>query len=184
MSRAHEIFRPSERLDATSEKPLTAKATKGSRRTRKERQVIRDLLGEAIEEIAVVRDRLLEGLHNVGAGQLLRWGHVFQIELQRFLQHMALRLAVALGGSDELFVELGVDFRGELLGCGWHRQSASLSILAHFMGKSRYILICQYGYITVCRVEGQKPHFWQETREMGQPNFYSSQMRATRFGSG
>ncbi len=42
-----------------------------------------------------------------------------QVELQRFLQNVSLRLAVALGDGDELFAEFGVDFGSELLR-GWH----------------------------------------------------------------
>jgi len=83
-----------------------------------DRQVIRHLLGETLEQVTVAGHRLLEGIHHLGADQVLRWDHIFQVELQRFLQNVPLRLAVTLGERDELFVELGIDLGCELLrGC-------------------------------------------------------------------
>src|ERR1700688_743536 len=78
------------------------------------------LLGKTVKQVAVGGNRLFEGIHNLATDQVLRRNHVLQVELQSFFQHVPLRLAVTFGDGDELFVELGVDFGGELLGRGWH----------------------------------------------------------------
>ena len=85
------------------------------------RKVIRHLLGETLQQVTVASHRLLEGIHHLGADQVLGRNHVVQVELERLLENMPLRLPIPLGHRNELIVELGVDLRSELLGLrGWH----------------------------------------------------------------
>jgi hypothetical protein len=95
----------------------------------KSRTLVRHLLGETIKQVTVSGHRLLEGIHHLRTDQVLGRNHVVQVELQRLLQNVPLRLAVAFGNRDELFVELGVDFGCELLGCPWQRKLRVDSIL-------------------------------------------------------
>jgi len=76
------------------------------------REVIRHLLGKSLQQVTVAGNRLLERIHHLWADQVLGWNHVVQVEAERLLQHMPLRLPIPLGYSYELVVELGVD-----LGC-------------------------------------------------------------------
>jgi hypothetical protein len=85
------------------------------------RKVIRHFLGETLQQVTVASHRLLEGIHHLGADQVLGRNHVVQVERKRLLENMPLRLPILLGNRNELIVELGVDLRSELLGHrGWH----------------------------------------------------------------
>jgi hypothetical protein len=85
------------------------------------RKVIRHLLCEALQQVTVASNRLLEGIHNFGADQVLGRNHVVEVERKRLLENMPLRLPILFGNRNELIVELGVDLRSELLGHrGWH----------------------------------------------------------------
>jgi hypothetical protein len=85
------------------------------------RKVNRHLLGETLQQVTIASNRLLEGVHPLGADQMLRRNHVVQIEPERLFENMPLRLPILLGNRNELIVKLGVDLRGELLGHrSWH----------------------------------------------------------------
>jgi hypothetical protein len=93
------------------------------------RQVIGHLLGETLQQVSVASNRLLEGIHHLGADQVLGRNHVLQVEPERLLENMPLRLPIPLGNRNELIVELGVDLRSELLGLGGgHGSSSSCSL--------------------------------------------------------
>ena len=83
------------------------------------REVIRHLLGETLQQVTVASHRLFEGIHHLGANQVLGWNHIVQIKLERLLENMPLGLPILLGNRNELIVELGVDLRRELLGRRW-----------------------------------------------------------------
>jgi hypothetical protein len=85
------------------------------------RKVIRHLLGETLQQVTIASNRLLEGVHHLGADQMLRRNHDVQIEPERLFENMPLRLPILLGNRNELIVKPGVDLRSELLGHrGWH----------------------------------------------------------------
>ena len=77
---------------------------------------IRHLLGKTLQQVTVASHRLLDGIHHLGAGQVLGRNHVVQVERERLLENMPLGLPMFLGNCDELIVKLGVDLRSELLG--------------------------------------------------------------------
>jgi hypothetical protein len=83
------------------------------------RKVIRHLLGEKLQQITIASNRPVEGIHHLGADQVLERNHIVQIELESLLENMPLRLPISFRNRNELIVELGVDLRSELLG-GWH----------------------------------------------------------------
>jgi hypothetical protein len=90
------------------------------------REVIRHLLGETLQQVTVASNRLLEGIHHLGADQVLGWNHVVQVKRERLLENMPLRLPILLGNRNEFIVELGVDLRSELLRHpGWHGPTTS-----------------------------------------------------------
>jgi hypothetical protein len=84
------------------------------------REVLPHLLGETLQQITVAGHRLLEGIHNRGANQMLGRNHIVQVELKRLFENMPLGLPILPRNRNELIVELGVDLRRELLGRGWH----------------------------------------------------------------
>ena len=85
------------------------------------RKVIRHLFGETLQQVTVASNRLLEGVHHLGADQMLGRNHVVQIEPERLFENMPLRLPILLGNRNELIVKLGVDLRSKLLGYrSWH----------------------------------------------------------------
>lgn len=86
------------------------------------------LLSETLKQVAVPGHRLLEGLHHLGVGQVLRRNHVVQVELQRF----PLARAAAIGRCAwrrRRSLCRGVDLGSEFLGRGWHGKRLSTSIL-------------------------------------------------------
>jgi hypothetical protein len=80
------------------------------------RKVIRHLLGETLQQVTVASNRLLEGIHHLGADQVLGRNYVVQVEPERLLENVPLRLPILFGNRNKLIVELGVDFRSELFG--------------------------------------------------------------------
>ena len=80
------------------------------------RKIIRHLLGETLQQVTIASNRLLEGIHHLGADQVLGRNHVVQVERERLFENIPLRLPILLGNRNELIVELGVDLGSELLG--------------------------------------------------------------------
>jgi hypothetical protein len=81
------------------------------------REVIRDLLREALQQVAVACDRLLEGIHHFRTNQVLGGNHIVKVETKRLFEYVAVGLPILFGHGNELIVKLGVDFPSELLGC-------------------------------------------------------------------
>ena len=61
------------------------------------RHIVRHLFGEPLQQIMVVGHRLLEGIHYLGANQVLRRNHIVQVVSQRLFEYVPLRLPVLLG---------------------------------------------------------------------------------------
>jgi hypothetical protein len=82
---------------------------------------IRHLLGETLQQVTIASNRLLEGIHHLGADQVLGRNHVVQVEPERLFENIPLRLPILLRNRGELIVKLSVNLRSELLGDrGWH----------------------------------------------------------------
>ncbi|MGA8298758.1 MAG: hypothetical protein WB817_04705 [Terriglobales bacterium] len=75
----------------------------------RDREVIGHLLGETLQQITVTSNRLLERIHDLGANQVLGRNHVVQVEPERLLQNMPLRLPILLGNRNKFIVELRVE---------------------------------------------------------------------------
>jgi hypothetical protein len=91
-------------------------------------KVLRHLLGETLQQVTVASDRLLEGIHHLGADQVLGRNHVVQVERERLLENMPFGLPILLGNRNELVVKLGVDLRSELFrSWRWHSHAPSSS---------------------------------------------------------
>lgn len=91
------------------------------------RKIIRHLLGETLQQVTVASNGLLESIHHLGANQVLGRNHVMQVEPERLLENIPLRLPILLRNRNELIVKLGVDLGSELLGGrGWHGLPPSL----------------------------------------------------------
>jgi hypothetical protein len=72
----------------------------------RDRKVIRHLLGETLQQVTVASNRLLEGIHHLGADQVLGRNHVVQVEPERLLENMPLWFdRFSLGNRNELIVE-------------------------------------------------------------------------------
>ena len=85
------------------------------------RKIFRHLLGETLQQVTIASNRLLEGIHHLGADQVLGGNHVVQVEPERLFENIPLRLPILLRNRNELIVKLGVNLRSELLGDrGWH----------------------------------------------------------------
>ena len=82
------------------------------------RKVVRHLLRETLEQVAVLGNRLLESIHHFAPNQVLRRNHIMQIEPQSLLENMPLGLPILLGNRNEFIVELSVNLRSEFLGGG------------------------------------------------------------------
>src|SRR6202040_4201846 len=79
------------------------------------RKVIRHLLGETLQQVTIASNRLLEGIHHLGADQVLGRNHVVQVEPERLFENIPLRLPILLRHRNELIIKLGVNLRSELL---------------------------------------------------------------------
>jgi hypothetical protein len=63
--------------------------------------------------VTVASKGLLEGIHHLGADQVLGWDHVVQVEPERLFENIPLRLPILLRNRNELIVKLGVNLRSE-----------------------------------------------------------------------
>jgi hypothetical protein len=56
------------------------------------RKIIRHLLGETLQQVTVASNGLLEGIHHLGADQVLGRNHVVQVEPERLFENISLRV--------------------------------------------------------------------------------------------
>jgi len=93
------------------------------------------LSGKAFEQLAIALNGLLEGSHDLRANQMLGRDNVMQIVSQRLFQHITLGLAVLPRYFCEFFPQLGVNLRGNLLGCSRHCIYLPTGSFCSFSGK-------------------------------------------------
>ena len=87
------------------------------------RQAVRHLLCQPLEEVAIALDDAAEGLHDVRADEVLRGDNVLKIVPQCLLEYVSLRLTVLPGDGGKLIPKPGVDFWSNLFGFGsWHER--------------------------------------------------------------
>lgn len=66
----------------------------------RDRYIVRHLFGEVLQQVTVAGHGLFEGVHYLGANQMLRRNYVVEIVRQCLFEHVALRLPILLCNGD------------------------------------------------------------------------------------